>query len=93
MAGGNAIDAAIATAATLNLMEPMNVGIGGDLYAIVYIASENKLYQLNAGDFAPGYAIAWVIPTIRQTGDTVPACLPPVFSVRLFPVPPGPGTR
>ncbi len=56
MAGGNAVDAAVATAATLNLMEPMNVGIAGDLYAIVYIAKDKKLYQLNAGDFAPGYA-------------------------------------
>ena len=56
MAGGNAIDAAVATAATLNLMEPMNVGLGGDLYAIIYIAKEKKLYQLNAGDMMPEYA-------------------------------------
>jgi len=53
MAGGNAIDAAVATAATLNLVEPMSVGIGGDLFAIIYIAKENKLYQLNAGGMAP----------------------------------------
>lgn len=65
MAGGNAIDAAVATAATLNLMEPMNVGIGGDLYAIIYIAKENKLYQLNAGDFAPGYA---TVPYYNSVG-------------------------
>ena len=54
--GGNAIDAAIATAACLNLMEPMNVGMGGDIYALIYIASQNMLYNLNSGDMAPGYA-------------------------------------
>jgi gamma-glutamyltranspeptidase/glutathione hydrolase len=51
--GGNAIDAAVATAATLNLVEPMMVGVGGDLFAIVYIAKEHKLYVLNASGMAP----------------------------------------
>jgi gamma-glutamyltranspeptidase/glutathione hydrolase len=37
----------------LALTEPMNVGIAADLYAIVYIARENKVYQLNAGGSAP----------------------------------------
>jgi gamma-glutamyltranspeptidase/glutathione hydrolase len=53
MAGGNAIDAAVAAAAVLNLVEPMSVGVGGDLFAIIYIAKEKKLYQLNAGGMAP----------------------------------------
>jgi gamma-glutamyltranspeptidase/glutathione hydrolase len=51
--GGNAIDAAVATAATLNLMEPMNVGMGGDLFAIIYIAKEHKIHLLNASGKAP----------------------------------------
>lgn len=51
--GGNAIDAAVATAAVLNLVEPMNVGVAGDLFAILYIAKENKLYVLNASGKAP----------------------------------------
>ena len=51
--GGNAIDAAVATSAVLSLVEPMNVGIGGDLFAIVYIAKDNKLYALNASGKAP----------------------------------------
>jgi gamma-glutamyltranspeptidase / glutathione hydrolase len=51
--GGNAIDAAVAMSAVLNLVEPMNVGAGGDLFTIIYIARENKLYTLNASGKAP----------------------------------------
>jgi len=51
--GGNAIDAAVTTAAMLSVVEPMNVGPGGDLFAIVYIAAENKLYALDASGKAP----------------------------------------
>jgi gamma-glutamyltranspeptidase/glutathione hydrolase len=51
--GGNAVDAAVATAAMLNVTEPMMVGVGGDLFAIVYIAKERKVYVLNASGMAP----------------------------------------
>jgi gamma-glutamyltranspeptidase/glutathione hydrolase len=54
--GGNAIDAAVATAAVLNLMEPMMVGVGGDLFALVYEARERRLYVLNASGTAPSGA-------------------------------------
>jgi gamma-glutamyltranspeptidase/glutathione hydrolase len=51
--GGNAIDAAVATAAVLNVTEPMMVGMGGDLFAVIYIAKEKKIYVLNASGMAP----------------------------------------
>jgi gamma-glutamyltranspeptidase/glutathione hydrolase len=53
MEGGNAIDAAVATAAALNVTYPANVGMGGDLFAIIYIAKEHKIYQLNASGISP----------------------------------------
>ena len=51
--GGNAIDAAVATNAMMGLVAPMNDGIGGDLFAIVYVAKTGKLYGLNASGWAP----------------------------------------
>ena len=51
--GGNAIDAAIAANATLGLMEPVSNGVGGDLFAIVYRAKENKLYGINGSGRSP----------------------------------------
>jgi len=51
--GGNAIDAAIAANAAQGLMEPTSNGIGGDLFAIVWDASTQKLYGLNASGRSP----------------------------------------
>src|SRR3954466_2401679 len=51
--GGNAIDAAVATNAMMGLVAPMNDGIGGDLFAIIYEAKTRKLYGLNASGWSP----------------------------------------
>src|SRR4026209_129543 len=51
--GGNAVDAAIAANATLGLREPVSNGIGGDLFAIVYSAKEDKLYGINGSGRSP----------------------------------------
>ena len=51
--GGNAIDAAIAANAAIGLMEPTGNGIGGDLFAIIWIDREKKLYGLNSSGRSP----------------------------------------
>ncbi|RYM05509.1 gamma-glutamyltransferase family protein [Sporolactobacillus sp. THM7-7] len=49
--GGNAIDAAIATAACLTVVEPTSNGIGSDAFALIW--TKGKLYGLNASGVAP----------------------------------------
>jgi len=49
--GGNAIDAAIATAASLTVLEPASNGIGGDAFALVW--TNDQLYGLNASGPSP----------------------------------------
>ena len=51
--GGTAVDAAIAANAGLGLMEPTGSGLGGDLFALVWIEKEKKLYGLNASGRSP----------------------------------------
>jgi gamma-glutamyltranspeptidase/glutathione hydrolase len=54
--GGNAIDAAVAAGAVLDVTSQNDTGIGGDLFALVWVAKEKKLYALNSGGWAPA---AW----------------------------------
>lgn len=49
--GGNAIDAAIATAAALTVCEPCSNGIGSDAFALIW--SKGKLHGLNSSGAAP----------------------------------------
>src|SRR5262245_34641414 len=82
-AGGNAVDAAIATNAALGLMEPTSCGIGGDLYALVWDAKTKKLYGLNASGRAPYKATREVfkekgydfIPEQGPLSWSVPGCV------------------
>ena len=53
MDGGNAIDAAVATAAVLGVVEPSSLGIGGDAFALFYSAKEKTLKALDASGRSP----------------------------------------
>ena len=64
-AGGNCVDAAIATNAMLGLTEPAMNGIGGDLFAIVWIEEKKQLFGLNASGRAP---YGWNLDQARDLG-------------------------
>jgi gamma-glutamyltranspeptidase/glutathione hydrolase len=53
MEGGNAIDAALSTAAVLGVVEPSSLGIGGDAFALFYSAKDKALKALDASGRSP----------------------------------------
>lgn len=65
--GGNAIDAAIATAITLTVVEPCSNGIGSDAFAIVHDGT--RLHGLNASGCSP----ALLQPDCPELSDGMPA--------------------
>jgi gamma-glutamyltranspeptidase len=81
--GGNAIDAAIAASATLQVVYPFVCGLGGDVFMLIYDAKSGKLYGLNGSGRSAqmasieryhelGYT---TMPTFGIHAVTVPGCV------------------
>jgi gamma-glutamyltranspeptidase / glutathione hydrolase len=81
--GGNAVDAAIAANACMTVLSPMQCGMGGDLFAIVYDAKTGELHGLNASGWSPAAIDAKylrdrghkIVPTNGVHSITVPGCV------------------
>ncbi|WP_277954638.1 gamma-glutamyltransferase [Saccharopolyspora soli] len=71
--GGNSVDAAVATAAMLGLVEELSASIGGDSFALHYSAADRTVYGLNSAGWAPA---AWTPEYFRSRGYTPETGMP-----------------
>ena len=63
--GGNAADAAVATSAMMNVMDPGSCGVGGDCFALYFDAETRQVSALNGSGRAPA---ALTLETVRDLG-------------------------
>ena len=78
--GGNAADAAVATAAALNVTEPTSTGLGGDCFALYFQASTGQITALNGSGRAPA---SLTIERLKKEGlaDNLPPFHPYTITV------------
>ncbi len=65
MQGGNAVDAAVASAAVLNVVEPVSTGVGGDMFALVWNNRERSVRAINGSGRSP---MAQTIDSLESEG-------------------------
>ena len=70
-AGGNAADAAVATAAALAVVEPTGTGIGGDCFALFFDASTKQVHAVNGSGRAPARLSLEVLAEQGFVGETL----------------------
>ena len=63
--GGNALDAAVAAALALGVVEPMSTGIGGDAFLLYYRAADQRIYGVNGSGRCPRRL---TLEALRQRG-------------------------
>ena len=77
--GGNAVDAAVTAAATLAVVEPTMTGIGGDLFATVWMERDKSVHAINASGRAPATAcldpLKKKLPDVGIFSVTVPGAV------------------
>lgn len=76
IAGGNAIDAAVATAAALSVLEPMSTGLGGDMFCLIWEAKTKQVTALNGSGRSPKAAQAETL--LRKGYQRIPLSGPEV---------------
>ena len=69
--GGNAIDAAVATAAALGVVRPFSCGIGGGGFMVIYLKNANRIVTIDGREQAPA-AIQISQFQDANTGDLLP---------------------
>ena len=77
-AGGNAVDAAVAMAAAMPLLEPTSNGLGSDCFALVWVEAEKKLYGLNASGVAPAALSAALVRELGHQTTPQVGWIPPM---------------
>ena len=78
--GGNAADAAIATAAALNVTEPCSTGLGGDCFGLYFEASSRKITALNGSGRTPA-ALSLKRLSRQGLGDELPPYHPYTITI------------